>query len=56
MSDAQGLVAQRRVDLEVIQHQLLDLDHVTEFYSLNASDGYRMNQTRKKYLRKKACY
>lgn len=53
VSDAQGLIAQRRLDLEMIQRQLLDLDHVAEFYSLNASDGFRMNRTRKEYLQKR---
>lgn len=53
MSEAQGLVSQRRLDLEIIQRQLLDLDHIAEFYSLNASDGYRMNKTRKEYLQRR---
>jgi len=53
MSEAQGLVAQKKLDLEIVQRQLLDLDHVAEFYSLNASDGYRMNRTRKDYLQQR---
>lgn len=53
LNDLPSLVAQRRLDLDTIQRQLTDLDHVTEFYSMNASDGYRLNKTRKDFLQRR---
>lgn len=53
LNDVASLTAQRRLDLDIIQKQLVDLDHVTEFYSMNASDGYRLNKTRKDFLQRR---
>lgn len=53
LSEVSGLVAQKQLDLEMVHRQLIDLDHVAEFYSLNASDGYRLNKTRKEFLQKR---
>lgn len=53
LSDASGLIAKKRLDFEMVKRQLIDLDHVAEFYSLNASDGYRLNKARKELLQRR---
>lgn len=53
MTDLRNLAAQRKLDLTVIQGELVDLDHMSEFYNLNASDGYRLNKERQEILRKR---
>lgn len=53
LNDAPGLVAKKNLDLEMVHRQLVDLDHVAEFYSLNASDGYRLNKARKELLQRR---
>lgn len=53
MSDVPSLLAQKKLDLEMIQRQLVDLDHMAEFYNLNAADGYRLNKNRQEILKKR---
>lgn len=53
MNDVPNLLAQKKLDLEMVQRQLVDLDHMAEFYNLNASDGYRLNKNRQEILQKR---
>jgi len=53
INDVPNLLAQRKLDLEMVQRQLVDLDHMAEFYNLNASDGFRLNKSRQAMLQKR---
>lgn len=47
------LIAQKRLELRFIQKNLVDLDHMTEFYNLNAADGYRVSKKRQELLQER---
>lgn len=49
----ESMLSRKKADLVTLQKKLIDLDHISEFCTVNAADGYRIHKARQDTLRQR---